>query len=82
MTDKTTIAERVLQELGAYLDNEVNNRNLTVSDEREDEWSLDSACFRTEKGDLEILLTNGNLRHGVSIKLSVEADQRLPSKSQ
>lgn len=73
------VAEAVAAELMAYLDNEINNRDLKVEVDGE-EWVLDSGVFRTSgpnSGQLEILASLGNARHGVSLKFEVTDDKRL-----
>jgi hypothetical protein len=78
---KSELARVVLNELGNYMDAEINNRSFGATDEHDTDWSMQSACFRENRDALEILLEddNGN-RRGVAIKLTVDDYQVLPAK--
>ena len=74
------VGEAAANELAGYLDSEINNRSLTV-DADGVEWDIESALFRTSganAGHLEMLLTNGKRRRGVSLAFVVMDDQSLP----
>lgn len=74
------VGEATAWELMSYLDGEVNNRALTVDVDGE-EWDMESAVFRTSDpnaGNLEMLLTKGKSRRGVSLALTVTDDVRVP----
>jgi hypothetical protein len=67
------LATNVLAELGMYLDNEINNRDLEAEDENGVMWTMHSGVFKGAKGHLEILLEDASgRRRGVTIELKVE----------
>jgi hypothetical protein len=80
------IAEEVAKELMHYLDGEINNGVLMASTEDGDEsevWGMESACYRTSgknTGNLEIFLSNGAKRRGLSLKFEITDDQALPDE--
>jgi|APHig6443718053_1056840.scaffolds.fasta_scaffold49420_1 hypothetical protein len=69
------LGKSLVNELGSYLDNETANRALTISDTNGDEWDIDSAAFKG--GELYVVLRRGDEIHGITIKLTVVADQRF-----
>jgi len=74
------VGEATARELMSYLDGEVNNRSLTVDVDGE-EWDVESAVFRTSgphDGNLEMLLTKGKSRRGVSLAFVVMDDVHVP----
>jgi len=66
------IGNALADELGVYLDNEISNREFTVT-VGDAEWTVESAVFRV--GELEVSLRNGNQTRNVSIKLVVTDDR-------
>lgn len=79
-----SVGEATAMELLRYLENEIENRSLMVDVEgggMSEMWELENAVCRTSgphTGCLEILLSNGPARRGVSLKFEITDDVALP----
>lgn len=81
---KPNVGQATAEELLRYLEHKIESRHLVVAVEgggMSETWDLDNAVCRTSgphAGCLEILLSNGVARRGVSLKFEITDDVHLP----